>query len=191
MSHWNPQTGELFELPRGKQRTATAERFEQRLWRDPQWVEIPCQESDGGFQLANQFVAQLRPGRGRHELAMALQGPKPFRALRAALERHPGLKRRWLAVVEQEATLRLTEFCLSQAWRLEDARFDAAVERWLDATDEDAAHADAFDGGARRPVDAQSPQPAMAAAIGPAKRTVASLSIGGDRRTSVHGEADG
>lgn len=162
MSHWNPHSGELFELPRGKQREATALRFEERLWREPQWVEIPCQESDSGYQQAQDFVTSLRPGRGRQELTAALEGAKPFRALRAVLDRHPGLKRRWQAIAEAEATLRLVEFCISQQWRLDDRRFDEAVERWLDATEDMTA------------VDDHAGPPAAAATY----RTAGTLSIG-------------
>ncbi len=137
MSHWNPQTGKTFELPRGKQRRITGERFEQRLMgedRDAaEWAEIPCEESDTEYRRAISFAEELRPGAGRAELLAALHGPKPFRAFRAVLARHPGLERRWASVSTQAAEERLAEFCLAQGWRLADPRFDAAVERWLDA----------------------------------------------------------
>lgn len=144
MSHWNPGTGECFELPRGKQRAATAARFEQRLWQDERWVEIPCQESADGYQQAVAFTAQLRPGKACQQLQRALAGPKPFRGFRAVLQAHPGLQRRWQDGVEAEAELRLAEFCLAQGWRLADPRFDVAVEKWLDATEpeeDDHGHA--------------------------------------------------
>lgn len=137
MSHWNPHTGKTFELPRGKQRRITGERFEQRLMSEEgeaaEWAEIPCEESDTEYRRAVAFAEELRPGAGRAELLAALHGPKPFRAFRAVLARHPGLERRWTAVSAQAAEERLAEFCLAQGWRLADPRFDAAVERWLDA----------------------------------------------------------
>lgn len=136
MSHWNPWTGKTFELPRGKQRRITGERFEQRLMNEEgqaaEWAEIPCEESDTEYRRAVTFAEDLRPGAGRAELLAALHGPKPFRAFRAVLARHPSLERRWAAVSTQAAEERLAEFCLAQGWRLADPRFDAAVERWLD-----------------------------------------------------------
>lgn len=137
MSHWNPWTGKVFELPRGKQRKVTGERFERRLMSEEseaaEWAEIPCEESDTEYLRAVAFAEELRPGAGRAELLAALHGPKPFRAFRAVLARHPGLERRWTTVSTHAAEERLAEFCLAQGWRLADSRFDLAVERWLDA----------------------------------------------------------
>lgn len=144
MSHWNPLTGKVFELPRGKQRKVTGERFERRLMGEEtdaaEWAEIPCEESDTEYRRSVAFAEELRPGAGRAELLAALHGLKPFRAFRAVLARHPGLERRWAAVATQAAEERLAEFCLAQGWRLADPRFDQAVERWLDA--EEAADGD-------------------------------------------------
>lgn len=123
MSHWNPMTGETFEAPRGKQRQTTAERFEERLWREPDWVEVPWQESDVAHAMAAAFADHLQPGRGKSELMAALDGPKPFRAWRAVLLRHPGLKRRWQRIVEAEAAERLVTFCLGLGLTLDDPRF--------------------------------------------------------------------
>lgn len=137
MSHWNPLTGQTFELPRGKQRRATGERFEQKLMREDDdgaaWAEIPYEESDTEYKRAVAFAEGLRPGTGRAELLAALNGPKPFRGFRTVLGHHPGLERRWTSVSTQAAEERLAEFCLAQGWRLADDRFEVAVERWLDA----------------------------------------------------------
>lgn len=137
MSHWNPLTGQTFELPRGKQRRTTGERFEHKLMREDDdgaaWAEIPYEESDTEYRRALAFAEGLRPGAGRAELLAALHGPKPFRAFRTVLGHHPGLERRWASVSSQAAEERLAEFCLAQGWRLVDERFDAAVERWLEA----------------------------------------------------------
>jgi hypothetical protein len=137
MSHWNPLTGQTFELPRGKQRRATGERFEQKLMREDDdgaaWAEIPYEESDTEYKRAVAFAEGLRPGTGRAELLAALNGPKPFRGFRTVLGHHPGLERRWTSVSTQAAEERLAEFCLAQGWRLADDRFEVAVERWLEA----------------------------------------------------------
>lgn len=136
MSHWNSRTGDVFALPAGKRRQQAAQDFERLLWRDEAWVEVPFQESDAAFALATEFVASLQPGRGRVALQVALQGPKPFRAFRAAIAHFAGLARRWYAQQAAEAELRLIQFCLAQSWALADPRFAGAVERWLDANDE-------------------------------------------------------
>lgn len=137
MSHWNPLTGQTFELPRGKQRRATGERFEQKLMREDDdgaaWAEIPYEESDTEYKRAVAFAEGLRPGTGRAELLAALHGPKPFRGFRTVLGHHPGLERRWTSVSTQAAEERLAEFCLAQGLRLADDRFEVAVERWLEA----------------------------------------------------------
>ena len=136
MSHWNSRTGDVFALPSGKRRQQAAQDFERSLWRDGAWVEVPFQESDAAFAQATDFVASLQPGRGRAALQAALQGPKPFRAFRAAIGHFAGLARRWYAQQAAEAELRLIQFCLAQGWALADPRFAGAVERWLDANDD-------------------------------------------------------
>jgi len=161
MSHWNPATGELFELPRGKARRAQAEAFEQRLWASDAWVEVPCQESDDAFAHARAFVAGLAPGRGKATLGHALDEAKPFRAFRAAIAAMPGLRRRWDAALAAEAEQRLAGFCLAHGWRIADRRFDDAVARWLDD----------------RPDRDADPPPAAVAV----RRGVAALSIGRPR----------
>ncbi|MSP90306.1 MAG: hypothetical protein EXR79_00635 [Myxococcales bacterium] len=107
MSHWNPTTGEVFMLPRGRQRQATSLAFEQRLALETGWVEVPWLESPDAFALADAFAASLAPGRGRVEIVRALAGEKPFRALRCVLDAHPGLRRRYEREVLQEAAFRL------------------------------------------------------------------------------------
>lgn len=165
MSHWNPRTGEVFAAPRGKARTAAAEAFEARLFDDEDWIEVPCLESDVGHAMAVAFADGLRPGRGRTAVRAALAGPKPFRALREAMAGKPGIQRRYRRMLEEEASGRLVEFCVSQRMLLLDARFDAM----LDALDAAATAAEMDDGD----VEPVPPMPTAAA-----RRAVASLSIG-------------
>ncbi len=168
MSHWNPTTGETFEAPRGKQRAITVQRFEERLWRDTQWMEIPYQESDEAFAQTEQFVADLRAGKAKTQLAAALIGPKPFRAFRAVLGAHPGLQRRWNDLQAQQSAERLVEFCLAQGYLIEDPRFEQALEGWLDAREAEDDEDD----------DEDAPIPAVPAA---ARRAIGSLSLGRKR----------
>lgn len=137
MSHWNPRTGNVFELraPSPQHRAKLSAAFEQQLWQDADWVEIPCQESDAAFAQIAAFVGALRPGKAKTQLATAIASPKPFRRFRQLMAGWPGVARRWQAVVDGEAALRLAEFCLSQNWRLADPRFEVAVVQWLDTTD--------------------------------------------------------
>ncbi|MBI5609800.1 MAG: hypothetical protein HY902_13090 [Deltaproteobacteria bacterium] len=165
MSHWNPATGELFEAPRGKQRAATVLRFEDRLWRDANWIEIPYQESDEAFAAAQEFVADLRAGKAKTQLTAALQGAKPFRAFRTVLAAHPGLQRRWTDLQNQQSAERLVEFCLSQSFLIEDPRFEQALESWLDARE------------AEEGVE-EAPSPPVPVA---ARRPLGSLSLGRKR----------
>jgi hypothetical protein len=137
MSHWNPMTGEVFWLPHGQaNRKATAEAFENRLFREQGWFEVPYLESDEAFGLAGSFAASLTAGRGKAEVMLALEGPKPFRALRTVLAGAPGLDRRHKRFVEAEAELRLATFCASQGLELDDPRFAIALghaaETWGD-----------------------------------------------------------
>lgn len=166
MSHWNPATGELFEAPRGKQRAATVQRFEERLWKDANWIEIPYQESDEAFAAAQQFVDDLRAGKAKTQLAAALQGSKPFRAFRTVLAAHPGLQRRWNDLQNQQSAERLVEFCLSQSYFIDDPRFEQALESWLDARE-------AEEGDGEEPL----PPPVPVAA----RRPLGSLSLGRKR----------
>ncbi len=140
MSHWNPQSGETFSLPRGPARRAAAQAFDARMLAESEqgglgWVEIPYQESDAAHAQAMAFAADLSPGRGRARLLRALQDDKPFRAFRAALHTMPGVLRRWQQAVLAEAEQRLVAFCLANGWVLADPRFAASLERWLDATE--------------------------------------------------------
>jgi hypothetical protein len=136
MTHWNPRTGEMFALPRGKQRRATAHTFELRLLAESDWIEVPWLESGDAFAMAQAFVDALDPGRARAQLVAALVGPKPFRALRTVLEGHPGLRRKYRRVCEEEAAERLVHTCLALGLRLADPRFDAAAARVQEALDE-------------------------------------------------------
>lgn len=140
MSHWNPVTGETFQLPAGPRRRAAAQAFELRLLAQAEqdglgWVEVPFQESDAAHAQAREFVSGLVAGRGRATLLRALAAEKPFRAYRAALRTMPSLARRWQLSVLAEAERRLVDFCLANGWSLADDRFAASLERWLDATE--------------------------------------------------------
>jgi len=129
MSHWNPRTGEVFALPRGKTRKAAAAAFEQRLWQEEDWHEVPCLESDDAHALAVAFGQGLHPGKGKTAVLAALADDKPFRGLRQVLARAPGLARRYRAVQEAEAEERLVTFCESLGVVLEDPRFAAVLKR--------------------------------------------------------------
>jgi hypothetical protein len=155
MSHWNPMTGEVFWLPHGQaNRKATAEAFENRLFREQGWFEVPFLESDEAFGLAGSFAASLTAGRGKADVMAALEGPKPFRALRTVLAGAPGLDRRHKRFVEAEAELRLATFCASQGLDLDDPRFAIALghaaETWGD--DEEDLFDEEPQIGDRRPV---------------------------------------
>lgn len=94
------------------------------------WIEIPWQESDDAYAQARQFVTRLKPGNGRTALSKALDTPKPFRAFRAVLGKHPGLARRWEAEATAEALARMVECCVAHDVALDDPRFAAAREAW-------------------------------------------------------------
>lgn len=128
--HWNPSTGELFAPPAGPKGAAAREAFELRLLQEDGWIELPWQESDDAYAQARQFVAQLKPGKGRAELARALDTAKPFRAFRAVLGKHPGLARRWQAEANAEALARLVECCVAHDVAPADPRYAAALQAW-------------------------------------------------------------
>lgn len=127
MSHWNPVTGEMFRLPRGKNAKAAASAFETRLWQEEDWLEVPYLESDAAHALALAFARGLRPGKGKTEILEALAEDKPFRKLRAVLGRAPGLQRRYDAVLDAEAETRLVMFCEELDLSLDDPRFAVAL----------------------------------------------------------------
>ena len=158
MSHWNPMTGEVFFLPRGKSAKAAAAVFEARLWQEEDWLEVPYLESDSAHALAVAFARGLRPGKGKTEILESLTGDKPFRKLRAVLGRAPGLQRRYDAVLDAEAETRLVQFCAELDLSLGDPRFGVALA-------EIQAH---------EPVEVVEFEPREA---GP-RRSAASLSIG-------------
>lgn len=171
-SHWNPRTGEVFTLPRGKERRARAEAFEQRLMNEEDWIEVPGLESDDAYALAIAFAATLQPGRGKAAVQQALAGPKPFRVLRHVLAGAPGLARRYDRMIRQEAELRLAEVCLGLELRLADKRFATALERLLaaDEPQEDDDEEILDEDGS--PFQIQAPR---AATI---RRSITALSIG-------------
>ncbi|MCB9738152.1 MAG: hypothetical protein H6747_02715 [Deltaproteobacteria bacterium] len=108
-THWNPETGETFSV-RGRKGAAEAvEAFEERLFEEEAWIEVPWLESDDAFAMMQAFASELAPGRGRAVLLAALQTDKPFRAFRAALASRPGLLRRFRAVELEEAAERLCQ----------------------------------------------------------------------------------
>ncbi len=128
-SHWNPLTGETFAVRKKGQKQRLAA-FEERLFEEDGWVEVPYAESDDAFALMDGWAEDLRPGKGRTAIVAALAGDKPFRSFRAAVKRFPGLYRRWQQTEAQEAAVRLVVFCLSQDGRIDDPRFKA-IEREL------------------------------------------------------------
>jgi len=136
MSHWNPRSGAVFVAPTGEKRGKAVADFEQRLFDDADWIEVPFVESDTAHELAVKWCETLAAGKGKAAVKAALLGPKPFRALRAALKSAPGLARRYQRAMEEEAAIRLVEFCLSQDWRLNDPRFDAIAQRITDLDDQ-------------------------------------------------------
>ncbi len=139
MSHWNPRTGEIFTLTKGRDRQARAEAFQQRLFSEDDWIEVPCLESADGYALAEAFANSLSSGRGKQAVQQALAGPKPFRALRQVLAQAPGLDRRYEKMVREEAELRLAELCLGLELLHPDPRFTQAAERLGQADGPDMA----------------------------------------------------
>lgn len=97
---------------------------------------MPFVESDTAHELAVKWCETLAAGKGKAAVKAALLGPKPFRALRAALKSAPGLARRYQRAMQEEAAIRLVEFCLSQDWRLKDPRFDAIAKRITELDDQ-------------------------------------------------------
>lgn len=108
-SHWNVETGELFSVRGRRGNRAAVEAFEERLFDEEGWVEVPWLESDDAFAMMEAFVASLAPGRGRTALQQALATDKPFRAFRAAIASRPGLLRRFRQVELEEASERLCQ----------------------------------------------------------------------------------
>lgn len=113
-SHWNTASGETFSVRHSRRQRALVEAFEERLFEEEDWYEVPFQESDDAFAMIREWVNELRPGKGRAALMLALEGDKPFRAFRVVLKRFPGLARRFERLALEEAQARLVVFCLGQ-----------------------------------------------------------------------------
>jgi hypothetical protein len=129
-SHWNPLTGEIFAGQPGRRGQLAKEAFELRLLEEDGWIEIPWQESDDAYGQARQWLGKLKPGKGRAELARALDTPKPFRAFRTVLAKHPGLARRWQEESTAEALARMVECLVAHEATLSDQRFVEAWRAW-------------------------------------------------------------
>ena len=127
-SHWNPDTGEMFRVKSSKRQRLLVEAFEDRLFNEEGWHEVPFLESDDEFALMGDFAKELGRGKGRTELLAALAGDKPFRRFREVLQRRPGMERRWRTVANEEASVRLAIFCLGQALRFDHDEYRTAVD---------------------------------------------------------------
>ncbi len=112
-AHWNTETGELFELRTKKGADAALEAFEERLFAEDGWIEVPWQPSDEAFSVAQAFAEELDDGPSRAELLLALEGDKPFRAFRAVLAAHPALARHWRERDREAAAWRLVEVAVA------------------------------------------------------------------------------
>lgn len=123
MGHWNPQTGETFVAPRGKNGRSAAQAFELRLLDEDGWIEVPFLESDEAYELAVDWAQSLDPGRGKTAVVHALNQEKPFRHLRTVLGQMIGLQRRYEKRVKEEAEARLVELCVGLGLRLDHPRF--------------------------------------------------------------------
>ena len=128
-SHWNVVTGEIFAVKNSRRSRVAVETFEERLFDEEGWHEVPFQESDDAYQMMAAFADELRPGKGRTALLRAVESDKPFRAFRVVCNRYPSLQRRWRRSQDDEALARLVGFCLANELWLDDARFAAEVER--------------------------------------------------------------
>ncbi len=142
-SHWNVETGELFSVRGRRGSRAAVEAFEERLFDEEGWVEVPWLESDDAFAMMEAFVASLAPGRGRLVLQQALASDKPFRAFRAAIASRPGLLRRFRQVELEEASERLCQVAVGLELELPHpalAERQAAIRAEIEASEaEDAA----------------------------------------------------
>ncbi len=156
MSHWNPRSGEVFSVPRGKARKAVAAAFEQRLMEEEDWLEVPYLESDDAHALAVAFAETLHPGKGKTAILAALAGDKPFRKLREVLAGAPGLTRRYRTVLEAEAEERLVTFCEGLGLHLDDPRFAAVLTRLQSADDDEEMFEEEEHDAAHRPAAALS-----------------------------------
>mgnify|MGYP006928202227 CR=1 FL=1 len=129
-SHWNVLTGATFAVRNSRRSRAAVEAFEERLFEEDGWHEVPFQESDDAFAMMNEFADSLRPGKGRTALRNALSDDKPFRRFRAELGRFAGIARRYRELVAEESAARLVVFCLANDLTLDDPRF-AKLSRQL------------------------------------------------------------
>lgn len=127
-SHWNVDTGELFSVRSSRRQRGLVEAFEDRLFNEEGWVEVPFLESDDAFGLMREFAAELAPGKARTELLAALDQDKPFRRFRTVLGRRPGIARRWKKLADEEAGMRLAVFCLGQEVEMSGPEFAAAAD---------------------------------------------------------------
>lgn len=127
-SHWNVLTGEVFQVRRGKRSRPRLAAFEERLFDEKGWHEVPFQESDDAYSMAVDFVDELSPGKGRSALRAAVEGDKPFRRFRDALKQYLGLQRRYKTVVAEEALGRLVVFCVANGLQVDDRRFASAAK---------------------------------------------------------------
>lgn len=81
------------------------------IFDDESWVEVPWAESDDEFQQMREFSASPEAGKGSRDLLIALADPKPFRAFRAALKKHPAVADVWHDSRWAEAEERMRAFC--------------------------------------------------------------------------------
>ena len=128
-SHWNPNTGEVFSVRSKRRARSRIEAFEERLFEETGWLEIPYQESDRAHAMLCAFATDLSPGAVRAVLLQALDGDKPFRTFRATISRHHGLQRRLRAWKRAEAEQRMVLFCLGRGLELDHQSFSTQADQ--------------------------------------------------------------
>lgn len=141
-AHWNIVSQEVFSL-RGRQGAESAlEAFEQRLFEEDGWVEVPWVESDEAHGIAEAFVEEFDDPKLAARLGQALAGPKPFRAFRAVLATNPAVADLWREREDEAAAWRLAELCVAWDVAPPTAALQAMVET-LRAQDDGADDGDA------------------------------------------------
>lgn len=121
----NLRTGHvLFHNPR-KIGAARAQKVEDRVFAEEDWVELPFLESDEEFAAMEAFAGSDDAGAAGVELTAALQGEKPFRRFRETLRLHPAVAEAWEQQRLRDAMDRLVEFCDAMEVAIDHPAFDA------------------------------------------------------------------
>lgn len=107
----NTRTGKLLYHNPRKLGAARAQKVEERVFEEEDWIEIPYVESDEEFAAMEAFASSGAAGEAREALRSAITSDKPFRRFREALRQAPGAAAAWEEERLRAALDRLVDFC--------------------------------------------------------------------------------